>query len=43
MVESRAMEILGGLGFTNEMMSMPCIHLSGGWRMRVALARSLFV
>ena len=40
--ESRAAAILGGLGFTPEMMHQPTTNLSGGWRMRVALARALF-
>lgn len=41
--ESRAATILHGLSFTREMMHAPTTSLSGGWRMRVALARALFV
>lgn len=41
--ESRASTILHGLSFTKEMMAMPSKNLSGGWRMRIALARALFV
>ncbi|KAG5511881.1 hypothetical protein JKF63_07706 [Porcisia hertigi] len=41
--ESRAATILHGLSFTQEMMNSPTKQLSGGWRMRVALARALFV
>lgn len=41
--ESRAATILHGLSFTREMMNSPTTSLSGGWRMRVALARALFV
>jgi ATP-binding cassette subfamily F protein 3 len=40
--ESRAAEILSGLGFTQEMMAFPTNKLSGGWRMRLALAKGLF-
>jgi len=40
---SRAGELLHGLGFSNEMMAKQTKDLSGGWRMRVALARALFV
>ncbi|CAF3410757.1 unnamed protein product [Rotaria sp. Silwood1] len=40
--ESRAAVILNGLGFTNEMQSMATKQFSGGWRMRLALARALF-
>ncbi|RNF01415.1 ATP-binding cassette protein subfamily F, member 1 [Trypanosoma rangeli] len=41
--EARAASILNGLSFTREMMTSPTRNLSGGWRMRVALARALFV
>lgn len=41
--ESRAAAILGGLGFTIDMLQKPVESLSGGWRVRVALARALFV
>jgi len=40
--ESRAATILSGLGFTDEKQQGPCSALSGGWRMRVALAAALF-
>ena len=35
--------ILNGLGFTTEMQIMKTKEFSGGWRMRLALARALFV
>jgi ATP-binding cassette subfamily F protein 2 len=41
--ESRAAAILYGLGFTDDRMKYKTKDLSGGWRMRVALARALFV
>ncbi len=40
--ESRAAVILAGLGFSEATMNGPCSALSGGWRMRVALAAALF-
>lgn len=40
--ESRAATILSGLGFSDERQRGPCSALSGGWRMRVALAAALF-
>jgi ATP-binding cassette subfamily F protein 3 len=39
---ARAAQILAGLGFTLEQITGPCSALSGGWRMRVALAAALF-
>merc|ERR1711966_102942 len=41
--EARATVILHGLGFTTKMQSMTTKEFSGGWRMRVALARALFI
>lgn len=41
--ESRAATILAGLQFTKDMQQQTTSSLSGGWRMRVALARALFV
>ncbi|KAF8954998.1 P-loop containing nucleoside triphosphate hydrolase protein [Flammula alnicola] len=41
--EAKAGSILHGLGFTPAMMKKPTKDMSGGWRMRVALARALFV
>ncbi len=40
--EARASSILRGLGFGAAQQSDPCSSLSGGWRMRVALAGVLF-
>jgi len=40
--EARASAILRGLGFGPEQHHDPCSSLSGGWRMRVALAGVLF-
>ena len=39
---ARAASILNGLGFDNEKQARPCGEFSGGWRMRVALAGTLF-
>lgn len=41
--ESRAANILHGLGFTREMQVKKTKDFSGGWRMRIALARALYV
>ena len=39
---ARAAAILSGLGFSAEDQNRPCAEFSGGWRMRVALAATLF-
>ena len=39
---ARAAAILSGLGFSVEDQNRPCSEFSGGWRMRVALAATLF-
>jgi ATPase subunit of ABC transporter with duplicated ATPase domains len=41
--DARAMELLKGLSFTPAMLAGPTSELSGGWRMRLALARALFL
>ncbi|MFG1292082.1 ABC-F family ATP-binding cassette domain-containing protein [Xanthobacter versatilis] len=42
-LEGRAAEVLAGLGFSQEMMDGDVGKLSGGWKMRVALARILLM
>uniref|UniRef100_A0A3B4CPM6 ATP-binding cassette sub-family F member 3 n=1 Tax=Pygocentrus nattereri TaxID=42514 RepID=A0A3B4CPM6_PYGNA len=39
---ARASVILAGLGFSPKMQQQPTKEFSGGWRMRLALARALF-
>lgn len=41
--ETRACTLLNGLGFTTQQMAKNTEDMSGGWRMRVALARALFI
>ena len=41
--EARATTILHGLGFTKAMINQTTSEFSGGWRMRVSLARALFL
>ncbi|GLE05944.1 hypothetical protein PINS_up015155 [Pythium insidiosum] len=41
--ELRARSILAGLTFSPEMMQKKTREFSGGWRMRIALARALFI
>ena len=41
-LQTRAAQLLHGLGFTKKQMEKRTRDMSGGWRMRVALARALF-
>lgn len=41
--EPKARRILAGLGFTPEMIMRPSKSFSGGWRMRISLARALYI
>jgi ATP-binding cassette subfamily F protein 1 len=41
--EAKARRILHGLGFDEGMQVKPTKHFSGGWRMRISLARALFM
>nr|WP_297457816.1 ATP-binding cassette domain-containing protein [uncultured Halomonas sp.] len=40
---ARAAQLLVGLGFTQAQLDQPLSAFSGGWRMRVSLARTLFM
>ncbi len=41
--EPKAARLLAGLGFSKEMQQRATNKFSGGWRMRVSLARALFI
>ncbi|PIA37976.1 hypothetical protein AQUCO_02900078v1 [Aquilegia coerulea] len=41
--EAQASKILAGLGFTKDIQVWETQSFSGGWRMRISLARALFV
>lgn len=41
--EAQASKILAGLGFTKVMQTRATCSFSGGWRMRISLARALFI
>lgn len=39
--QARAAQLMNGLGFSNSALEKPVSHFSGGWRMRLNLARAL--
>jgi ATP-binding cassette subfamily F protein 1 len=41
--QARASRILHGLGFDPAMQGRPTSSFSGGWRMRISLARALYI
>jgi len=41
--ENHALDILGGLDFTQDMLHVPSNILSGGWQQRLGIAQALFV
>lgn len=41
LMEAEVGRVLSGLGFSPEDFSKPCEHFSGGWQMRIALAKLL--
>jgi len=40
--ESKAIKILTGLGFSQSELTIPSKRFSGGWRMRIAIAKVVF-
>ena len=42
-MQAKAKKILLGIGFTKEQIESPVSLFSGGWRMKIALAKSLFM
>lgn len=42
-LRSKAQKILRGIGFSDEQIAMSVSKFSGGWRMRMALAKALFM
>ena len=40
-IEAHIKSVLGGLGFTPADLDRPCVEFSGGWQMRIALAKLL--
>lgn len=41
--EHQVKKILYGLGFDDNMLKKPCDQFSGGWKMRISLARALYI
>jgi len=41
--EAKIKKILSGLGFSEEMMKQPSNLFSGGWKMRISLAKALYI
>lgn len=40
--EAKAIKILAGIGFTQNCLNRPANSFSGGWRMRIAIAKVIF-